>query len=232
MQKFYNYIVLIFIFIPFILSCQNTIRLKNQPAIDKNPPMSEKQQQVKIIPKIQENINGYAKIITFFTDNGKPIIGGGWGHECRFTHINAKGVYEVELFGLDGQPQHPQKHKGLCLSFICKDHFDKTKSLPIRLTIDPIIIHVAGAAKLGSYGQLQRVYDIDGNELVLNRDSNEGYKLFLVSPNKKVLAKYYLSKHATLRIGDEGYAYAYMKYSSKGELLEIKKYDIEGNLID
>ena len=187
---------------------------------------------MKIVPSVRTDIPGYTKVITFSTESGAPAISGGWGHECKFTVPNEKGVYEVELFGLDGKPQRPAKHKGLCLSFACKDHFDKRAALPIRLTVDPIVLYVGGAAKMGVYGQLQRVYDAEGNELVLNRNAKGGYILFLVSPDKKMLAKYYLANGNALQDGGEGYAYATYSYSSDGALAETKRFDVEGRPVE
>ena len=187
---------------------------------------------MKIVPSVRTDVPGYTKVITFSTESGAPAISGGWGHECKFTVPNEKGVYEVELFGLDGKPQRPAKHKGLCLSFVCKDHFDKRDALPIRLTVDPIVLSVGGVAKMGVYGQLQRVYDADGNELVLNRNAKGGYILFFVSPGKKILAKYYLANGNALQDGGEGYAYAVYSYSSDGVLAETKKFDVEGKPVE
>lgn len=187
---------------------------------------------MKIVPSVRTDVPGYTKVITFSTESGAPAISGGWGHECKFTVPNEKGVYEVELIGLDGKPQRPAKHKGLCLSFACKDHFDKRAALPIRLTVDPIVLYVGGAAKMGVYGQLQRVYDAEGNELVLNRNAKGGYILFLVSPDKKMLAKYYLANGNALQDGGEGYAYATYSYSSDGALAETKRFDVEGRPVE
>ena len=186
----------------------------------------------KIVSSVQTNVPGYAKVITFSTESGEPAIGGGWGHECKFSVPNEKGVYEIEFFGLDGKPQRPDKHKGFCFSFVCKDHFDKKTALPIRLTADPIVLYVGGAAKMGVYGQLQRIYDADGNELVLNKNPKGGYLLFLVSPDKKMLAKYYLANANALQDGGEGYAYAMYSYSTEGVLAETKKFDVNGKPVE
>ncbi len=188
--------------------------------------------KAKIVPSVRTDIPGYSKVIVYSTETGGPAVGGGWGHECRFSVPNEKGVYEVEMYGLDGKPQHPAGHSGFCLPFVCRDHFDKKASLPIRLTADPVVIYVGGAAKIGVYGQLQRVYDSAGNELVLNRNPGGGYILFLVSPEKKVLSKYYLENGNALKNGSDGYAYATYSYSREGELVETKKFDVDGKPVE
>ena len=182
----------------------------------------------KIIPVTKHDVSGYEKVVRFFFENGEPAVTGGWGHECRFSPKKENGVFEIEIFGLDGKPQHPAVHDGFCFTFTCSNHFDKKQGLAIRLTVDPIIIHVGGVAKMGCYGQLQRVYDVKGNELVLNRDPKGGYILFCVSPEQKVLAKYYLKDGSTLRLGDDGYAFAKMDYSADGKLIKKSVFGLNG----
>lgn len=181
----------------------------------------------KIETRTQLNVSAYSKIMQFFDAGGNPVSNGGWGHECRFGIPSTKGITEITLFDAKGKPLRPGKHSGFCLSFICGDHFNKECSLPIRLTPDPIILNVVGVAKLVTYGEVQRVFDAEGNELVLNRGS-DGYILFSVRADKKVLCKFFLTDARTLRTGPDGYAFVFFKYAPNGSLLSEKRFTATG----
>lgn len=173
------------------------------------------------------NVGAYGKVVQFFDVSGKPICNGGWGHECRFGNPSPEGITEIELLGVDGHPQRAGVRNGFSLSFDDRERFDKNAALPVRLTRDPLILQVGGVAKLATYGDVQRVYDADGNELVLNRD-NVGYILFVVRPDKKVLRQYFLANAHTLRAGSEGWAYAMREYAADGGVKAERHFNAAG----
>jgi hypothetical protein len=181
----------------------------------------------KVETRTRLNVVPFSKIVQFFDAKGNPVCNGGWGHECRFGKPSPEGITEIELLGVDGQPQRAGTRNGFSLSFDDREHFDKSTALLIRLTKDPLILKVGGVAKLVTYGDVQRAYDADGDELVLNRD-NIGYILFVVRPDKKVLRQYFLANAHTLRAGPEGWAYAVRKYAADGSVKEERHFNEAG----
>ena len=195
--------------------------------LDQGQTETRSQVENGIETRTRLNVGGYSKIVQFFDAKGKLVCSGGWGHECRFGKPSPEGITEIELLGVDGQPQRAGTRNGFSLSFDDRERFDKSAALPVRLTRDPLILQVGGVAKLVTYGDVQRVYDADGNELVLNRD-NAGYILFVVRPDKKVLRQYFLANAYALRSGPEGWAFAVCEYAADGGVKAERHFNAAG----